>query len=448
MLQVIKLSKIPIICICNDRQSQKIRSLVNHCYDLRVKRPTKTQVAQRLVAIAQHEGLQVDPNAAEMLVEQAGNDIRQALNALQMWSYQSSTMHYAEARAGLGRIEKDKVLRLTPFDACGQILSGNRAPFSERYESFFIDYSLTPLLVQQNYVDAAKNGIFRAPGLDEAARLERLAMAADAVSDSDLASAAIRGQNQHWELLTTQAVFCVRAGAFVQGFQGFPSFPQWLGKFSSTNKMKRLTNELVHHTSLAIGQGFMPIRLDYAPYLQNRLLGLLQGGGVESGAGPDGVGQLVGMLDAYGLTKDDFTDNLREMQLTREGDSTLRDRFADLDSKIKAALTRAYNSASHKSQVLVSELGAKGGKRGKSRANGGAAGGEDALMGEEGEEASLLQDDGEGEAEEADDGEEDISALLAKPKKAAAKEAKGATSKAGTGKGSSAGRAKGGSRKK
>lgn len=37
-IQVIKTSRIPIICICNDRQSTKIRSLVNHCYDLRVSR--------------------------------------------------------------------------------------------------------------------------------------------------------------------------------------------------------------------------------------------------------------------------------------------------------------------------------------------------------------------------------------------------------------------------
>jgi hypothetical protein len=36
LLQVIKTSRIPIICICNDRQSTKIRSLANHCYDLRV----------------------------------------------------------------------------------------------------------------------------------------------------------------------------------------------------------------------------------------------------------------------------------------------------------------------------------------------------------------------------------------------------------------------------
>ena len=53
--KVIKLSKTPIICICNDRQCQKIKSLANHCFDLRVRRPTKDQVAGRLIHIAAAE---------------------------------------------------------------------------------------------------------------------------------------------------------------------------------------------------------------------------------------------------------------------------------------------------------------------------------------------------------------------------------------------------------
>lgn len=35
LIQVIKDSKVPIICICNDRQSMKIKSLANYCYDLK-----------------------------------------------------------------------------------------------------------------------------------------------------------------------------------------------------------------------------------------------------------------------------------------------------------------------------------------------------------------------------------------------------------------------------
>jgi replication factor C subunit 1 len=114
LIRIIKMSRSPIVCICNDRQSQKIRSLTSHCFDLRVKRPTKTQIAQRLVQIGLAEDLRVDQNAAEMLVEQSGNDIRQAINAMQMWKYCSDDMSFMDMKSNLGRIEKDKQLRNTP----------------------------------------------------------------------------------------------------------------------------------------------------------------------------------------------------------------------------------------------------------------------------------------------------------------------------------------------
>ena len=38
------------------------------------------------------------------------------------------------------------MLRQSPFDACLQILSGSKSNFDERYNAFFIDYSLLPLV--------------------------------------------------------------------------------------------------------------------------------------------------------------------------------------------------------------------------------------------------------------------------------------------------------------
>jgi hypothetical protein len=75
-----------------------------------------------------------------------------------MWSASSKHMTYGEVKGGMKRIEKDSILRVNPFDACGTILSG-RTPFQDRYEAFFVDYSLTPLLIQQNYIDSSKSGV-------------------------------------------------------------------------------------------------------------------------------------------------------------------------------------------------------------------------------------------------------------------------------------------------
>ena len=186
----------PIICICNDRQCQKIKSLANHCYDLRMRRPTKNQIADRIVALARNEGLQIEPNAAIMLAEQAGNDIRQTIHATQMWRAQSKSMKYTELKDSLTRIEKDKILRLSPFDACIQILGGSRdgSKHNDRYSAFFIDYSLVPLLIQQNYIDSSRNGIFKESSWDDSRKLEMLSMAADSISDMELAESSIRGE--------------------------------------------------------------------------------------------------------------------------------------------------------------------------------------------------------------------------------------------------------------
>ena len=83
----------------------------------------------------------------------------------------------------LVRIEKDKILRHSPFDACSEILSA-KAPLDERYNAFFIDYSLVPLLVQQNYIENSKQGIFRGgSGLGEDEKMRLLSEASDAASD-------------------------------------------------------------------------------------------------------------------------------------------------------------------------------------------------------------------------------------------------------------------------
>ena len=47
LLALIKNSKIPIICMCNDRNHPKIRSLSNHCFDLRFQRPRLEQIKVR-----------------------------------------------------------------------------------------------------------------------------------------------------------------------------------------------------------------------------------------------------------------------------------------------------------------------------------------------------------------------------------------------------------------
>ena len=84
LIQMVKKTKVPIFCICNDRMHPKIRNLAFSCYDIKFQRPPKNVIAKRLASIAKAENMEVEFNALETMVEQNNNDIRQVINQLQM----------------------------------------------------------------------------------------------------------------------------------------------------------------------------------------------------------------------------------------------------------------------------------------------------------------------------------------------------------------------------
>lgn len=91
LIQIIKKSQVPMysfiiliifsICICNDRQSPKIRTLANYCLDLKFRRydipmnnrPTTQQVEMRVKQIADAENLDLKANVVGELVQSTVN---------------------------------------------------------------------------------------------------------------------------------------------------------------------------------------------------------------------------------------------------------------------------------------------------------------------------------------------------------------------------------------
>lgn len=49
LITLIKNTSIPIICMCNDRNHQKIRSLVNYCFDVKFNKPKPQQILVRTI---------------------------------------------------------------------------------------------------------------------------------------------------------------------------------------------------------------------------------------------------------------------------------------------------------------------------------------------------------------------------------------------------------------
>uniref|UniRef100_A0A8C5LQE5 Replication factor C subunit 1 n=1 Tax=Leptobrachium leishanense TaxID=445787 RepID=A0A8C5LQE5_9ANUR len=335
LIGLIKHSKIPIICMCNDRNHPKIRSLANYCYDLRFQRPRVEQIKGAMMTVAFKEGLKIPPPAMNEIILGANQDIRQVLHNLSMWSASNKSLTYDEAKSNANSARKD--IKMGPFDVvrkvfgCGEETA--HMTLIDKSDLFFHDYSLAPLFVQENYIHMKPT----AASGNNKRHLLLLSKTADSICDGDLVDRVIRSR-QIWSLLPTQAIYAsVLPGELMKGYMSqFPNFPSWLGKFSSTGKHDRITQELAMHMCLRTHSSKRALNLDYMPYLRNMLVRPL------TAQGADGVQEVVDMMDSYYLMKEDF-DNI--MDICSWGGKPSA--FSKLDPKVKAAFTRGYNKVSH-----------------------------------------------------------------------------------------------------
>ncbi|VDN07258.1 unnamed protein product [Thelazia callipaeda] len=315
LIQMIKQTHIPIICICNDRQSQKMRSLVNYCFDVRFQRPRVEQIRARMLTIICQEHLEIKKEEVDEVIEVAEHDVRQSIYNLQLL--------YA---GGTGKELQSKDVALNPFEAARRLLSAD-TPMWEKQEMFFVDFSLMPLFVQENYpfVQNSKQSIGK--------RLSALRKAADSISLGDLIDKTIRTTGS-WTLLNEQALFSsVAPTTHMNGhMKGMINFPSWLGKNSTFMKHQRLLRQLTTHTYLRTFATVSSMVLDYVPVLRRQYCCPL----LEKES--DGVHDVINLYKEYNLVKDDM-DSIAELAVW----PSIKDPGAAISSKIKAALTRTLN---------------------------------------------------------------------------------------------------------
>ncbi|XP_036764389.2 replication factor C subunit 1 isoform X2 [Manis pentadactyla] len=335
LIGLIKHTKIPIICMCNDRNHPKIRSLVHYCFDLRFQRPRVEQIKGAMMSIAFKEGLKIPPPALNEIILGANQDIRQVLHNLSMWCARSKALTYDQAKADSHRARKD--IKLGPFDVARKVFATGEETahmsLVDKLDLFFHDYSIAPLFVQENYIHVKPI----AAGGDVKKHLMLLSRAADSICDGDLVDRQIRSK-QNWGLLPTQAVYAsVLPGELMRGYMTqFPSFPRWLGKHSSSGKYNHIVQDLALHMSLRTYSSKRTVNMDYLSHIRDALVQPLTSQGVE------GVQDVVTCMDTYYLMKEDF-ENIMEISSWGGTPSP----FSRLDPKVKAAFTRAYNKEVH-----------------------------------------------------------------------------------------------------
>jgi replication factor C subunit 1 len=332
-------TEVPLILICNERRLPKMRPFDNVAFDIRFNRPTVDQIRSRIMTICLREGLKLPTQVVDALIEGTGKDIRQIINMLSTAKLDQSTMSYDEGKAMTKAWEKHVVLK--PWDICQKMLGGglfapaSKATLNDKIELYFNDHEFSYLMIQENYLNTRpqvlNNGTSRSKREANLKYLELVDNAAESISDGDLVDRMIHGPQQQWSLMPTHAVFSsVRPASFVAGQLTHSGFTSWLGNNSKTGKFGRYLREIHSHMRLRASGDHNEVRQQYLPVLWYQLIKQLEN------EGKDAIDDVIDLMDAYYLTRDDV-DAIRELGLGYMSEDTVK-----IDSQTKAAFTRTY----------------------------------------------------------------------------------------------------------
>jgi replication factor C subunit 1 len=209
----IKESKIPIICICNNRYEQSIKPILNYCFDIKMSKPSYQDTYRLLYNIVVTEKIKIKESEIKELYEQSNGDIRFIINTIQFG-----------LRKGKKNVQSSNI-----FETTGKLMSIDET-IDSKYETYWLANDIHPLMVQENYA----NNIM---GInDQLKRLDNLAYSADALSDTDIFETQVNMAK--WEFEPHVGLSIINAASKCNK-KAMIKFPQYLGRVSMMYKNRR-----------------------------------------------------------------------------------------------------------------------------------------------------------------------------------------------------------------
>jgi replication factor C subunit 1 len=213
LLETIKETNIPIICICENRYEQSIKPILNYCLDFKMIKPSYNEVYALLYNVVIKEKIKIKETELKELYEQANGDIRFILNTLQF---------------GL-RNSKKNIDSSNIFETTGKLLSMDET-LESKYKIYWSSNDLHSLMIHENYI----NNTFCIQ--DQRRKMENLYYSAHALSDMDLFQTQVNTIN--WELEPHVALSIIKATTKCNK-KTMIKFPQFLARTSTMNKNMR-----------------------------------------------------------------------------------------------------------------------------------------------------------------------------------------------------------------
>lgn len=314
IIECIKETKIPIVCTCNDRYNQSLKTFVNYCLDIKFSKPATSEIFKFIKNIVIQEKINIKETQIMELIENDNNDIRNILNNLQLLTYSKTNRC----------IQNKDLTQLNLFEMTNILFSKGCENY-EKYRTFWLDSDIIPLMVHENYI----NNISKQKC--EALQLELLSSASDCVTNIDIFDSKVEMVN--WELMPYVAYNTIQVTSHCTSRSKI-NFSSFLGKTSKKGKNKKTILE-ISNKLLLTKIGNINTRLEYIPYILSILFERL-----SNDTSKGRVTKFVVECLDLGLTKEDIQDTLFSVIINME--QYKKYEYKLLDTKTKTAITKDF----------------------------------------------------------------------------------------------------------
>ena len=327
LIDIAKRTKVPIIFICNDIYSPKLKSLINYCYDIRFFRPEKRQIVFKLIEICKKEKIFIDNKTLNYIVENFNNDIRQIINYLDLCS--RSKKYLSDLKSNSENVKKDKSVTVGSFEICKILLNRietAKLNFGQKLDLFFVDFDLIPNMIYENYI---LTEIINNNSPNKTESLSKIIQGLDHMSLGDVIEDRMKSQ-MDWSLLPDKGIHStVIPSCIFSSYLGFPKFPESYNKISRMIKINRELREL---KKIFPNYSLFEIQTIASPLFFNIIIDKL------INEGKNGLDDIVNILAFYGMNANMFKESLLDLQ-SKENQNM----YSKINNSIKTTLTKKLN---------------------------------------------------------------------------------------------------------
>jgi len=320
VINIIKNTTFPIICICND--TQKLKTLINVTTHLKFKKPTLEQIKPYIQNISKEEDIQISSKTLDKLITYKNFDIRNIITTLQFLNNNGDgkKIKYDSTTKNIIKNEIDTKMK-SSWDTVPLFFKKD-LDMNQKLDLYFNDPFMNSILVYQNFlkfhtpimksINIVEQEEKQVVNFDK--NFDNILDSYEYISDGDLIDKFIHS-NQNYSLMPHHGILStVAPGTLCSGGKG----PRFLQGPTVLSNMKKSTSKKKFLTRIKMNI----YSLDLLSLLLSKPL-------IDNGK--DGIEYVIDRMNEFNIDIDDYKQIMEYYPKIK------------VETKIKSALTRTWN---------------------------------------------------------------------------------------------------------